>query len=137
MLLPSVAAEPPDDLFSVWVRQTPTRTRSRGLQARPVPGPMRFAFYGRMSTTGYQDPVSSRQWQFDNAVRLVAGYGVITAEFFDAGFSRSLPWHQRPAASELLTEAARPDRRFDAVVVGEYERAFTAGQAREIIPHLQ
>jgi hypothetical protein len=50
-------------------------------------GPMPFAFYGRMSTTGYQDPASSRRWQYDNATRLVAGYGVIVPEFFDPGFS--------------------------------------------------
>ncbi|MET0416477.1 MAG: hypothetical protein ABW022_10700 [Actinoplanes sp.] len=55
-----------------------------------------------------------------------------------AGYSRSLPWHQRPAADELLAEAVRSDRLFDAVVVGvEYERAFTVGQARQIIPYLQ
>jgi DNA invertase Pin-like site-specific DNA recombinase len=137
MALSRTAAEPPDDLFAAWVQQASNRTRTRGLPVQPTLGPIRFAFYGRMSTTGYQDPVSSRQWQHDNATRLIAGYGLIAAEFFDAGFSRSLPWHQRSAAAELLAEAARSDRRFDAVVIGEYERAFTGGQARQIIPHLQ
>jgi hypothetical protein len=37
----------------------------------------------------------------------------------------------------LLAEAARPDRRFDAVVIGEYERAFTGRQALQIIPYLR
>jgi DNA invertase Pin-like site-specific DNA recombinase len=134
---PLISAEPPDDLFAAWVQQRPNRTRARGRQAQLTSGPIRFAFYGRMSTTGYQDPVSSRQWQHDNATRLIAGYGKIMVEFFDAGFSRSLAWHQRPGAADLLAEAVRPDRRFDAVVIGEFERAFTAGQARQIIPLLK
>ncbi|MEU8819843.1 hypothetical protein [Actinoplanes sp. NPDC048796] len=87
----STDSDRPDDLFTAWLDQTPGRTRGRGHQKREDPGPIRFAFYGRMSTTGYQDPVSSRQWQCDNAVRLIAGSGVIVAEFFDAGYSRSLP----------------------------------------------
>jgi DNA invertase Pin-like site-specific DNA recombinase len=55
-------------------------------------------------------------------------------EYFDTGYSRSLPWHQRPSAAKLLRDAARPDRGFDAVVVGEYERAFASQQALQIIP---
>jgi DNA invertase Pin-like site-specific DNA recombinase len=137
MALVLTAAEPPDDLFALWLRQAPGRTRARGRQTRMTPGSIQFAFYGRMSTTGYQDPASSRHWQYDNAARLIAGNGVVAAEFFDAGFSRSLPWHQRPAAAELLMEAVRPDRRFGAVVIGEFERAFTGGQAQQIIAYLQ
>ncbi|GID98572.1 putative recombinase [Amorphoplanes digitatis] len=98
---------------------------------------MRFAFYGRISTDGYQDPVSSRQWQFDIAELLTSSHGRIAAEFFDVGYSRSLPWHQRPGTAELLAEVARPDRRFDAVVIGEYERAFAGRQALQIIPSLR
>jgi hypothetical protein len=59
------------------------------------------------------------------------------AEYFDAGYSRSLPWHQRPHAAELLRAAAQPDRGFDAVVIGEYERAFVGQQALQIIGYLQ
>ena len=33
----------------------------------------------------------------------------------------------RPEAAVLLKEACSPDRRFDAVVIGEYERAFSGG----------
>jgi DNA invertase Pin-like site-specific DNA recombinase len=58
-------------------------------------------------------------------------------EYFDTGYSRSLPWHQRPSAAALLSDAARPDRGFDAVVIGEYERAFAGQQALHIIPQLQ
>ena len=46
------------------------------------------------------------------------------AEFFDVGWSRVLPWARRPQATALLAALADPDRGFDAIVVGEYERAF-------------
>ena len=39
---------------------------------------------------------------------LIAGYGRITAEFFDAGQSRVLAWARRPQAAVLL--AALADR---------------------------
>ena len=42
---------------------------------------MRFAFYGRMSTEDYQDPVTSRQWQWANATELIAGKGTVVAEY--------------------------------------------------------
>ena len=43
--------------------------------------------------------MTSRARQLQQAVMLVAGAGVITAEFFDTGDSRELPWHgaRRPA----------------------------------------
>jgi site-specific DNA recombinase len=91
---------------------------------------VRFAFYGRISTVEYQDPVSSRAWQVEAAGRVVAGRGRIVAEFFDVGTSRSLPWVRRPQAAALLAAAQDPDRGFDAVVVGEFERAFAGGDAQ-------
>jgi hypothetical protein len=36
-------------------------------------GGLRFAFYGRISTEGYQDPVSSRAWQLEAVNRLIGG----------------------------------------------------------------
>jgi hypothetical protein len=83
-----------------------------------------------------QDPASSEEWQRDNALRLIDGCGRIAVEFFDVGYSRALPWVHRPWAAALLAEAADPDRRFDAVVIGEFERAFTAWQARSVIAEL-
>ncbi|WP_236029009.1 recombinase family protein [Paractinoplanes lichenicola] len=128
--------EPPDDLFTAWVDQTPGRARRRGRRPDQPQGALRFAFYGRMSTTEYQDPTTSQQWQQDNANRLIAGHGTIVIKYFDAGYSRSLPWHKRPAAANLLDLAAQPDRPFDAIVIGEYERAFTGQQAIQTIRHL-
>jgi hypothetical protein len=53
---------------------------------------------------------------------------VIVEEFFDVAQSRSLPWKRRPEASRLLDAIARPDRGFDAVVIGEPQRAFYGNQ---------
>ena len=88
-----------------------------------------FAFGGRVSTEDQQDPESSYQWQLRRARALIEPHGgVIVAEYFDIGHSRALPWHRRPRASELLAALARPDRGFEAVVIGEPQRAFYDNQ---------
>jgi len=97
-------------------------------------GGLRFAFYGRVSTEDYQDPVTSRVRQRDQAGALVAGHGRIVAEFFDVGQSRVLPWSRRPQAAALLVAMADPDCAFDAVVIGEYERAFYGDQYAAMAP---
>ncbi len=90
---------------------------------------MRFAFYGRVSTEDQQDPESSRNWQLARSRQLIEPTsGKIVAEFFDIGQSRSLPWSRRPEASRLLHMLADPDRGFDAVVIGEPQRAFYGNQ---------
>jgi hypothetical protein len=53
-------------------------------------GGLRFAFYGRVSTEDWQDPVTSRARQREQAEALVRGHGHIVAEFFDEGESRSV-----------------------------------------------
>ena len=97
-------------------------------------GGLRFAFYGRVSTEDHQDPVTSRARQRDQAGALVAGHGQIVAHFFDVGQSRVLPWARRPQAAPLLAAMADPDRAFDAIVVGEYERAFYGSQYALMVP---
>jgi hypothetical protein len=89
-----------------------------------VRGRLRFAFYGRVSTEDHQDPVTSRARQRDQAGALVAGHGRIVAEYFDTGQSRTPSWARRPQAAALPAAMADPDRGFDAIVIGEYERAF-------------
>ncbi len=89
---------------------------------------IRFAFAGRVSTEDQQDPNASRNWQFGRATALIDHHGEIVAEFFDIGQSRSIPWKRRPQASRLLDMLARPDRGFDAVVIGEPQRAFYGNQ---------
>ena len=60
--------------------------------------------------------------------RAGAGHGHIAAAFFDIGQSRTLAWARRPQAAALVAALADPDRGWDAIVIGEYERAFHGGQ---------
>jgi site-specific DNA recombinase len=83
-------------------------------------GGSRFALYGRVSTEDWQNPVTSRA--------LVRGHGHIVAEFFDEGESRSVAWSRRPQAAALVALLADACRVWDAIVVGEYERAFYGSQ---------
>ncbi|MGW4946866.1 recombinase family protein [Actinoplanes sp. NPDC004185] len=123
--------------MAAWLRRPPAQLRTRGQQqARHAEPGLRFAFYGRTSTGRFQDPASSREWQRADAIRVISGRGRIVVEFFDIGYSRALAWHHRPQAAALLDAAADADRGFDAVVIGEFERGFTAGQARSIIAQL-
>ncbi len=113
------------------------RRRSARLDTGAVEqGGLRFAFYGRMSTSEFQDAVTSRAWQRSVSEELVEGFGAIVVEFFDEGCSRRWSWSDRPAASALLTAAEEPGRGFDAVVVGEYERAFYGDQFRQVVARL-
>jgi hypothetical protein len=59
---------------------------------------------------------------------------VIVAEFFDTGESRTLPWARRPQAAALVAQLADPDRGWDAIVIGEYERAFYGNQYTLMAP---
>jgi DNA invertase Pin-like site-specific DNA recombinase len=111
------------------------KVRPRGTATEPVG--IRFAFYGRMSTVDYQDRITSRHWQRTCAAELVAGHGRITVEYFDEGISRRVAWPDRPQAAQLLQALTDPDRAFDALVVGEYERAFTGQQLAQLAPILR
>src|SRR6266545_4186697 len=109
--------------------------------ALPDPGPQAstpvkwFAFKGRVSTEDNQDPDASRNWQISRSRALIepAG-GIIVAEYFDIGQSRSLPWARRPRAAQLLADLANPHRGFDAVVIGEPQRAFYGNQYSLTMP---
>ncbi|MER7006402.1 recombinase family protein [Dactylosporangium sp. NPDC000555] len=128
---PAVRSE--SDLLTHWVSQSRPGKRSR--RRRPdEAGVLRFAFYGRVSTADFQERHSSRRWQRDVAEDLVDGHGRIVADYFDADRSRRLPWRDRPQAALLLAAIADPDRDFDAVVVGEYERAFYGDQVLSLLP---
>jgi len=72
---------------------------------------LRFAFYGRVSTEDWQDPVTSRARQLQQALMLAAGVGVITAEFFDTGESRKLPWARSLTGYSWLVRKVRGDTR--------------------------
>ncbi len=117
------------DTLEAWAERT-GRRRAAG-HGRGV---LRFAFYGRVSTEDWQDPVTSRARQRDQAAALVAGHGRIAAEFFDTGYSRTLAWARRPQAAALVAALTDPDRGWDAVVIGEYERAFYGAQYASMAP---
>jgi site-specific DNA recombinase len=112
--------------------------QSSGLQrvVERVDGLLRFAFYGRVSTEDWQDPVTSRARQRDQAATVVRGHGRIVAEFFDVGYSRAIAWGRRPEAAALIALLADPGRGWDAVVIGEYERAFYGSQYASVAPLL-
>ena len=81
-------------------------------------GMVRFVFYGRVSTEDWQDPVTSRARQREQAEALVRGHGQIVADFFDVGQTRKLAWACRPQSGALVAQLADPDRGWDAVVIG-------------------
>jgi site-specific DNA recombinase len=116
------------DVLAEWAQSLTGQAAGRSR------GRLRFAFYGRVSTEDWQDPVTSRARQLQQAVMLVAGHGVAVAEFFDTGQSRTVPWARRPQAAALVAQLADPDRGWDAIVIGEYERAFYASQYASMAP---
>jgi DNA invertase Pin-like site-specific DNA recombinase len=117
------------DVLAAWAERT-----GRRRPAGRGHGRLRFAFYGRVSTEDWQDPATSLARQREQARALVAGHGQIVAEFCDIGYSRTLAWARRPQASALVAEFADPDRGWDAIVIGEYERAFYGGQYASMAP---
>src|SRR5215467_7108112 len=107
-------------------------TPPAGQAATPT---IRFASWERVSTEDRQDPESSRAWQYARGKALIEPHGgVIVAEFFDIDKSRSIPPQRRPEASRLLAALADPGRGFEAVVVGEPQRAFYGNQFGNTYP---
>jgi len=109
------------------------RRRGRGAAG----GGLRFAFYGRVSTEDWQDPESSLARQLGQAEALVRGHGRIVARFSDVGESRTVAWGRRPQAAAVIAALSDPGRGWDAIVVGEYERAFYGSQYAMVAPLLQ
>lgn len=124
-----------------WLRQSSDRqTTGRGWSEAwrdGGAGGLRFAFCGRLSTARFQHQQSSRAWQREAACEVISGHGVIVVEYFDVGCSRRMRWSLRPRAVALLAEVVDPGRGFDAIVVGEYERAFCGDQLTVLMPLLR
>jgi hypothetical protein len=73
------------DLLATWASHPDRETTRRQPVDIEERHGLRFAFYGRTSTEDYQDPASSQCWQRDVAENVIAGCGVIVAEFSIAG----------------------------------------------------
>ncbi|WP_414642110.1 hypothetical protein [Actinocrinis sp.] len=117
------------------LRAWASSTAGRAVEARRRL--LRFAFCGRYSTEDRQNPATSYAWQHDQAEATITGEGGIVAGFFDRGQSRQLAWHLRPEAARLIEAIKDPNRGFDAIVIGSYERAFYGNQASLILPLLE
>jgi DNA invertase Pin-like site-specific DNA recombinase len=117
-----------------WAERSALRRAGSLITGGSGPGRLRFVFCGRVSTEDWQDPVTSRARQREQAEALVRGHGVIVAELFDVGESRTVAWARRPQAAALVAQLADPDRGWDAIVIGEYERAFYGSQYAAMAP---
>jgi len=117
-----------------WAERSALRRAGRLTAGGPVPGRLRFVFYGRVSTEDWQDPVTSRARQREQAGALVRGHGQIVAEFLGVGQTRKLAWACRPQSAALVAQLADPDRGWDAIVIREYERAFYGSQYAAMAP---
>ncbi|XVQ15111.1 recombinase family protein [Spirillospora sp. CA-255316] len=128
--------------ISLEVLRAGTRGSSRGRLTglgpghRP-PGPLRLAFAGRVSTEDQQDPTLSIPRQLNNCRAVLPEHAVIAAHFYDIESGRKdlasrgrgqgherfvIPVPREGGIQDLLTEAERPDRRFDAVICESIDR---------------
>ncbi len=81
--------------------------------------PLRFAWYGRLSTEELQQPELAFPTQRAACERRIKGTGAIVCEFTDVQSGRS---SDRAGIEALLSEGASEYRRFDAVVTYKAER---------------
>ncbi|WP_158854480.1 recombinase family protein [Saccharothrix deserti] len=121
------------DILMAWMGRQDSAPRGNHRQCHDPADGLRFAFYGRTSTIDHQDPETSKAWQMEVASETIAGHGHIVKVFFDAGQSRRGAWRDRPEAAELLAALRDPNRGFDAIIVGEYERAFAGDQLPRLL----
>jgi site-specific DNA recombinase len=116
------------------------RAGSRGRAARlsgQLDGPLLVAFAGRTSTEDQQDPTLSIPRQLSACRSALPGQAIIVAHFYDVESGRmdlsargqgrgherfSIPVPRDGGLQDLLAEAARPDRRFNAVICESIER---------------
>jgi site-specific DNA recombinase len=109
-----------------------------GFEVAPeTPVTLRFAWWGWVSTEDQQDPTLSVPRQLHNSRSALPPGAVIVAHFFDVESGRkdldargnssaherlSIPIPREGGINDLLTEAAAPGRRFDAVICESIER---------------
>jgi DNA invertase Pin-like site-specific DNA recombinase len=103
----------------------------------PYAPPLRFAWWGRVSTEDQQDPTLSLPRQLHNSRAVLPPGSVIVAHFYDIESGRrelelrgrstaherfDIPIARDGGIQDLLEEAQRPDRTFDAVICESIER---------------
>jgi site-specific DNA recombinase len=133
------ANTPPIDLEALGAgSRSAQRGRRIGLGGghRP-PGPLRVAFLGRTSTEEQQDPTLSIPRQLNKCREALPDQVVIVAHFYDIESGRKdlaargqgrgherfvIPVPREGGIQDLLVEAERSDRRFDAVICESVER---------------
>lgn len=99
--------------------------------------PLRFAWWGRVSTEDQQDPTLSLPRQVHNSRAALPAGSVIVAHFYDIESGRrdlelrgqgtahersDVPIPRDGGIHELLEQAQRPERGFDAVICESIER---------------
>ena len=99
--------------------------------------PLRFAWWGRVSTEDQQDPTLSLPRQLHNSRAALPHGAFIVSHFYDVESGRkdlelrgrgvaheqfAIPIPRDGGIQDLLSEAQRPDRRFDAVICESIER---------------
>src|SRR2546423_15112195 len=83
---------PGGDVLGSWAEKL------NGHATKRSGGCLRFVFYGRVSTEDWQDPVTSRARQLQQAGMPGAGQGTVGAGVFDCGQSPTLAWARGPPA---------------------------------------
>ncbi|WP_420000363.1 recombinase family protein [Streptomyces boninensis] len=127
------------DAIRVWLQeQHPTGRGRIGSSTERRPSELtRIAWIGRTSTSDLQDPTISLPRQLATCRKALPANVSITLHFYDVESGRkeqaergqgaaheelSIPIHRDGGFSELLSEARRPDRRFDAVICDSIDR---------------
>jgi site-specific DNA recombinase len=106
--------------------------------ASPYSTPIRVAWWGRVSTDDQQDPTLSLPRQLRSCQEALSSDMRIVAHFYDIESGRkdlelrgrgsahekfNIPIARDGGIQDLLEEARRPDKRFDAVICEQIERA--------------
>lgn len=129
------------------------RLTGAGPGLRPVSTPVvvRLAWVGRTSTYDQQDPTLSLPRQLRTSLQALPENAVIVAHFYDVESGRkdlaergrgdahtlfTIPIPRDGGLSDLLEEATRPDRRFDAVICESIDRVARRAYIATEIEHL-
>lgn len=122
------------ETIRAWIER---RAGTTGLTGRPPGQLIRVAWVGRTSTRDLQDPTLSLPRQLRGSQAALPDNAVIVAHYYDVESGRMaldargrgkaheqflIPIPRDGGIQDLLEEAQRPDRRFDAVICEAVER---------------